>query len=734
MEVQPQLRPILEAFRSFDIEGEGFIEEQHLLRLFARLDGFWKEDGRAAKVLQGAGVTCGQRVDYARLLCWLGETEGKSRALVLPVKQRGEDERNRFLEERWSPFLNGLQQVLEETRSRRKRQFLLHEVMPSHETLAKLAKKNLALTEMWHGRGNISALYEVFMEAAELDGHSPYFFSDIPRERSSDGYTRVLDMQARKRLYSGQMPDQSEEDSKVGSTSQSAGESPIDNLVLPNVLRRRTALLLFAGHRVQQLFLRMLQWKQQRLLASWNLLGKSEGAISARARLELQAASPDESSALRCLAELGRIVESYGQLPTSVRARISSVLAGLLGQPDRADDEVPTELQEFVEHCEKHPGRSFKGSRTQHKLFLLRAIACPALRIAWRSKLEHFTQHRYITVQWMRQVPLLALPTHAAAALAKPNSPGGDLIDLAVLRKPGAVEQTRFRKNIFAYGEAHGLGQGGGGCAEQTEWSPNTLMYEFGLQLCVDESAKVPNHGVTDIEKIVRDCCILCPVGGLDGALPGETLYDSGQNPIVASSIGLTQHTQTMRASAEDFPLLLERSAPVWHGELHAWIDLVQVGKSEDAFFISGRSRSPEAQPFLQFFVDLRVRFLQVFESAIDFAVICHPTPCGEFILIFAPVSCIQVIKVPKGQGCMGGERDYENPDLNELVTQHKLLPVACVDCSHGKGNVLTYSADLWKLGLQGRPVLTELYDFNRKPGSRAVAEAFLVASRSADS
>jgi len=735
MQVQPQLRPVLEVFRSGDVEGAGFIDEQRLLRLLARLDGFWNEHGRATKLLEGAGVVCGKRVDYERLLCWLGAAEGECLAQAVPVKQRGEAERTRFLEEQWSPFLKELQQLLEETRSRRKRRFLLHEVMPSQETFATLAKNNLALTAMWHGRGNISALYEVFMEAAELDGHSPYFFGDIPRERSADGYIRVLDMQARKRLYSGgKMQDQPEHTLKVGSTLQSAGESPIDNLVLPNVMRRRSALLLFAGHRVQQLFLQTLQWKQQRLLASWGLLEKSGATISERARLELQAvANADESSALSCLAELGRVVESYGQLPTSVRVRVSSVLEGLLGQSTHADNEVPADLHEFVEYCEKHPGRSFKGSPTQHKLFLLRAIACPALRVVWRSQLERFTQVRYIAVQWTRRIPLVALLEPASEAFQKQATPGGDPIDLALLRPAGIVEQTRFRKNVFAYGEAHGLGQGGGGCVEQTEWSPNTLMYEFGLQLCVDEAAKVPNHGVTDIEKIVRDCCILCPAGGLDTALPGEALHDSGQNPKIASSIGLTQHTQVMRASANDFPMLLERSAPVWYEELHAWIDLVQVGTSEDAFFISGRSKSPENQAFMQFFVDLRAHFLQAFRSTIDFAVTCHPTPCGEFILIFAPVSRLRVIHVPKGQGCMGGERDYENPDLDERVTQHKTLPVACVDCSHGKGNVLTYSSDLWQLGLRGRSMLVELYDFNRKPGTRAVAEAFLVASHSAD-
>ena len=32
---------------------------------------------------------------------------------------------------------------------------------------------------------------------------------------------------------------------------------------------------------------------------------------------------------------------------------------------------------------------------------------------------------------------------------------------------PGAEELTRFRKNVFAYGESHALGQSGGGRLKQ---------------------------------------------------------------------------------------------------------------------------------------------------------------------------------------------------------------------------------------------------------------------------
>ena len=44
------------------------------------------------------------------------------------------------------------------------------------------------------------------------------------------------------------------------------------------------------------------------------------------------------------------------------------------------------------------------------------------------------------------------------------------------------------------------------------------------LEPGVDEAAKLPNHFVTDIEKIVQDCFLLCPD---DNALPGRYLRRS---------------------------------------------------------------------------------------------------------------------------------------------------------------------------------------------------------------
>jgi len=355
---------------------------------------------------------------------------------------------------------------------------------------------------------------------------------------------------------------------------------------------------------------------------------------------------------------------------------------------------------------------------------LLRAMASPALRVVWRSDLDRFTQHKYFALPWSRTVPLLALAEKSG------DNADPDCADVVTLRPAGSPEHTRFRKNVFSYGESHGLGQSGGGCAELPTWPVGSLMYELGQLLCADEGAKVPNHWVTDIEKIVQDCLSLCPQGGLADALPGEVLHDVGQNPVVASSIGLTQHTQVMRAGAEDFPLMAEQSSPEWSSTLGAWLDVVQVGESEDAFFLSIRSPTPDSKSLLEFLVNLRLRLLRVFGKKVDFNVTCHPLASGDFIVNFAPVACMQRIKVPKGEGCMGLDFDFQNPETGERLTERR-LPCASVDASHGKGNVLAASDEFWHMALEGRPMLARLYDFNRRPGTRSEVEAYLREVRS---
>ena len=683
----------------------GHIPKAMLLRVLKRLDASWTSD-RLESLLNGDPINSGAanaKIDYKQFLTWVLQP-----SLVLqPVKCRSERQRLEFLREEWEPFQKEVEALLQSTEARARAGFSPHEIMPSHSRLRALTDKCRSLTEAWHGRANISYIYEMFMKMAEYDGHSCYLFQDIPQQRSSDGFVRVIDAEARRRLYSApKTTSPSKSTLLVGRMGQLGGESAIDNLQLPNLLRRRDALLLMVGYRIQQFFVSTLRWKQRRILKRMFTSSQAQDRTAVKEKaLVLQQGNNDSSTALGLLVEHGCVLESYGQVPPDVRRRAEEFIAENLKFPSNELDE---ELADFLKHCQSNPGRSYKANRVEHKLLLLKALKSPDLRLMWRSDVEAFTQHRYITTTWTRKVPLYTLDESLA---------------LIMLRHAGTEESSRFRKNVFAYAESHGLGQSGGGWTDSSHWAPGSLMYELGSLLCVDDGAKLPNHFVTDIEKIVQDCVLLSPDGVAD-ALPGEVLHDAGQNPIIASSIGKSQHTQVSKASVEDFPLMMQQ-APRWSAKLEAFVDIVQVGKDKDAFFVSARTRKPDAKPVLDFFVQLRLEYLKVFGRGVDFNCTCHSSVNGEYYLNLAPVTCMRKIQVPSGQGCMGLDFDFLNPDLGDTMTKLG-LPVATVDYSHGKGNMLAACPAYWTSCLQGRSLLTQLYDFNRKPGALPIAEQMI--------
>eukprot|EP00435_Cladocopium_sp_Y103_P075749 s164_g64.t1 len=409
-------------------------------------------------------------------------------------------------------------------------------------------------------------------------------------------------MQVRIRLYSRPTAaSHSKTSPLVGRMPQLAGESPIDNLQLPNLMRQKDALLVTVGRRIQQFFLWALRWKQRRILGKmFSMPFARQDCAAVKARAQAMQQGDDSSVALNLLVEHGCLVESYGQVPLVIRTRADEFIAvplHLLGEClQRPEGELDEELADFLKHCQTNPGRPYKADRVGHKLLLLKALRSPELRVMWRSDVEAFT-----ATTWIRKVPLYYLPDGSS--------------DLAILRSPGVEESSRFRKNVFAYAESHGLGQSGGGWTDSSHWPAGSLMYELGSLLCIDDAGKLPNHFVTDIEsclgsgfavalqwlcsgfavsagccfgsfwllviaflreKIVQDCVLLCPDGVAD-ALPGEVLHDAGQNPIIASSIGKSQHTQVSKASVEDFPLMKQQQSPRWCSKLDAFVDIVQV-------------------------------------------------------------------------------------------------------------------------------------------------------------
>ena len=177
----------------------GQVSKEVLLKVLHQLDCSWTLQ-RLDVVLNHCGACAGLKIDYGKFVQWLFHATSFSE---YPVKKGSEKQRARFLREQWEPFQQEVQALLERTKARSAKGFSLHEIMPSNAILRSLMETCAALTTAWHGRANFSYVYEMFMDMAECDGHSAYLFQDIPQQRSDDGFVRVLDAGARKRLYTG---------------------------------------------------------------------------------------------------------------------------------------------------------------------------------------------------------------------------------------------------------------------------------------------------------------------------------------------------------------------------------------------------------------------------------------------------------------------------------------------------------------------------------------------------
>ena len=186
------------------------------------------------------------------------------------ICQQSTDVRARFMESQWLPFVKDMRTAMMGVHERSMHSFSPDERMPPQDTVDEFATRCHKLTQDWYGhRGNVSAVYEWMMKAAEVAHESKYPFEAIPCQRSADGWTRVLDGEMRKRLYVGGGVKPSIMD--TGDLPQLTGESPIDNTTLPNIMTPLEAKVLLAGGHVRFFVMNTLRTKQRLVM---NKVGK----------------------------------------------------------------------------------------------------------------------------------------------------------------------------------------------------------------------------------------------------------------------------------------------------------------------------------------------------------------------------------------------------------------------------------------------------------------------------
>lgn len=505
-----------------------------------------------------------------------------------PICKASTEEKVAFTHGRWNPFLRRLKGEIEAAKGRKAAGFLKHEVLPPQSLVLSLAEQCLQLTATWHGRGNLSVVYEFLMEVADL--FTPYCFNDIPCCRSEDLWVRLLDGSVRSSIIADANKSKPKQALyREGSLNETVGASAIDNCVLPNIMSAVEARVLLVGSAIKNVGLRLIAARQRRLLSQLHdrfiALPAGQGVDLSSLPVErLMAILEQLDQALRdqvtqgdggeddegpslgavlveglninpdslswqLLCKWGSPVQSWGQLneeqqqhmEDSIRKALQEAhdadLAKSSPPPPAPDDPAPSELADFVAWCQTHPCELYKDKAT-HRRLLVAAMMSPDYTIVKRSTIEKLRALRLLVHPWDRQVPLHGVVNGK----------------LQLVRDQGADEFSRFRKNDFCYFPVHGLGISSGGVMEATgavqepktklEHAATNVAFEMGGCLVLDPTAKLGNWLCTDIEKICQEVVVLNPTCPADERLLGESWHEVAQNPMHGSSIGATQHTQ----------------------------------------------------------------------------------------------------------------------------------------------------------------------------------------------
>jgi len=648
---------------------------------------------------------------------------GAARVMVVPkeletalCRSGTADAKQAFLAHEWGPFYKELQEALSATRTRHMVGVSVEEVMPPQVQWEAWATRCRELTAKWYGAPNISAVYQLLIECSEYDGVSPYRFYDVPAQWSDDGWVRALDGNVRasfgkkaRELKKGQ----------AQTLAQTAGESAIDNTILPNILTREESAVLLAGQRIKALLVGQMARRQRKMLAALKKmcpeslkklpapLAATEEELKSALQLvrqhELERAGVNEhSSAWQRLRDAGKIISSFGQLTLERRVQVEEFLRQTMADlhaANRARDGEFDELHEFVSFIRASPGRLYKGDRKKHERMMLSVMLSPKYTIVKRSTIEQFTNHRFLVNCWTRRCDLVGIDDDGTQTTS---------------RSAGAAEVGRFRKNGFCYFESHGLGLTSSGLSEQR----GTIAFELGVAKVADESAKLGNWFLNDFEKILVEAEVLNAAGALAHRLPGEASHEVSQNPKASSSIAATQHTQISRGGIEMWPVLRLVARPTYVAALDAYIDLVQIGDQSDAIALTLVTWRPSAPPIRSALVGLR-RYIckKLGGRAVDFSLIASPRGDGTFLLHFTPVAALEWLDRSTSQALKEGST-FRNNSTGEFHDS-TVLPCATVDSSQAKGNMLTYDKAAVSLAMKGEPIVRALYDYNRLVGAR---------------
>eukprot|EP00931_Biecheleriopsis_adriatica_P032219 TRINITY_DN18825_c1_g1_i1.p1 TRINITY_DN18825_c1_g1~~TRINITY_DN18825_c1_g1_i1.p1 ORF type:complete len:1047 (-),score=195.65 TRINITY_DN18825_c1_g1_i1:60-3158(-) len=724
-----------------------------------------------------------KRLSMSRLAqLWLTTTPPPLGLAQLPTSAGGALPRAHFQAGLWTPFQDRLDDLLEEIRRRQRAKYRIHDCFPLQgRQIVELKNYIMHLTEVWYGSsqgGNLSVLYAWFVEAMGVLGVTAYSYDALPIEDSADGWTKVVDGEARRAALQGK-GNRDSAYAATGGVPQKQGRSAIDNTVLRNHFNPWEAREMLTGRVLRKILCKLLRIRQRCVLRRLSHLFHLDllrlasqggnGRIERTVRAMLSA-TPDEEieacgintsgPAFQLLKSSGKELAGFGQLDAALQKRVWEVARVLLAQTATSIQQVPPEnsppdtFARFVAWTRDYPGEYFDHDKQRHALVLMAGLFSGRVVVVKRSAMERMTMARYFPLAWKRKQPLWG------------NASTGHF----QVRAAGIREGSHVRANECPYSPLHGMSLSAGGFVSEeknhrhTDVTGKTSGYTIlmEMQWIKDPQANIENWYITDIEKIVQEAWQLNPHGPPSMMLPGETFVAVGQNPKVGSSIRQTQHTQLARGSWKCYPVLhlpatsafvckelepaldsipLPRIEPIVKPGVQvrhlgpaslgegAVLEVVDIGPSDAPLENCGtmlriRLRQPASHGLLRFLIQLRLRILERLGTAevLDFLVLCMSDDEGGFVVIFAPIP--QLVKLQEGHADLV---PWANPLTGES-SESAGIEESRLDFGKAVGHFLVLKQELREQLLEnGQDTLLKIWAFNRVPGARAVIDDFIV-------
>lgn len=268
-----------------------------------------------------------------------------------------------FIEEKWRPFLDKLEAIIEKTGHCTKLGYDLADRLPPQSEINKLAEECYALTTEYYGKGqnNIAVMYQFLIRANIAAGVT--FYEPLDNIKSKDGYLQLNDMETLVRQSNDYTSNVRANYKKTGGRIF-RGRSAIDNTTPPNIFLQEDGRRIVARRGVMKAIVKFL-----------NLLNKE---------------NPNRSK-----------IENAGQLSQDAKEFLwQEVCTAIPVQRHRQ------EITDFVDFLHAKPGEYFQGDKNNHRKMLYEGLAQGDLKAVPPAIMQQTVPHRYVGISYTRRTPL----------------------------------------------------------------------------------------------------------------------------------------------------------------------------------------------------------------------------------------------------------------------------------------------------------------------------------------